>query len=256
MSRVVIIGSGIAGLFAALRLSDAGHSVIVITKQRPTDSSTNWAQGGIAAILDKTDGEGMSAHISDTIASGDGLCNEEIVRCVVEEAGDRIRDLLSIGVDFEKEGTEFHLVQEGGHSKRRILHAKDATGAEIERALTQAVASSENITLRPHTLGVDLIQTSHKEPEKGIKGIWCLSLDSGEMEAIAADAVLIATGGCGQLWERTTNPSVATGDGLAMAVRAGATSLGVKSRRGEPIIGQTPAVGSGGSGDHSLRQHL
>ena len=106
------------------------------------------------------------------------------------KAGDRIRDLLSIGVDFEKEGTEFHLVQEGGHSKRRILHAKDATGAEIERALTQAVASSENITLRPHTLGVDLIQTSHKEPEKGIKGIWCLSLDSGEMEAIAADAVL------------------------------------------------------------------
>ena len=225
MSRVVIIGSGIAGLFAALRLSDAGHSVIVITKQRPTDSSTNWAQGGIAAILDKTDGEGMSAHISDTIASGDGLCNEEIVRCVVEEAGDRIRDLLSIGVDFEKEGADFHLVKEGGHSERRILHAKDATGAEIERALTQAVASSENITLRPHTLGVDLIQTSHKEPEKGIKGIWCLSLDSGEMEAIAADAVLIATGGCGQLWERTTNPSVATGDGLAMAVRAGATSV-------------------------------
>ena len=225
MSRVVIIGSGIAGLFAALRLSDAGHSVIVITKQRPVDSSTNWAQGGIAAILDKTDGEGMDAHINDTILSGDGLCNEEIVRCVVEEAGDRIRDLLSIGVDFEKEGSDFHLVKEGGHSTRRILHAKDATGAEIERALTEAVASSKNITLRPHTLGVDLIQKVHKRPDEGIKGIWCLSLDSGEMEALAADAVLIATGGCGQLWERTTNPSVATGDGLAMAVRAGAASV-------------------------------
>ncbi len=224
MSRVIVIGSGIAGLFASLRLSEAGHEVIIITKQRPKDSSTNWAQGGIAGILDKTDGEGKKAHIRDTISCGDGLCNEDIVKCVVEDAGDRIRDLLSIGVDFEKEGEEFHLVREGGHSTRRILHAKDATGAEIERALTDAVAASETITLRPHTLGVDLIQKVHGNPEMGIKGIWCLRLDSGEMEAIAADAVLIATGGCGQLWERTTNPSVATGDGLAMAVRAGAAS--------------------------------
>ena len=224
MSRVIIIGSGIAGLFAALRLDKAGHEVIIITKQRPEDSSTNWAQGGIAGILDKTDGEGMNAHINDTLSSGDGLCNEEVVRCVVEEAGDRIRDLLSIGVDFEKEGDEFHLVKEGGHSTRRILHAKDATGAEIERALTSAVDSSDNISLRPHTLGVDLIQRTHGNPNDGIKGIWCLDLGTGNMEAISADAVLIATGGCGQLWERTTNPSVASGDGLAMAVRAGAAS--------------------------------
>ena len=224
MSRVIIIGSGIAGLFAALRLDEAGHEVIIVTKQRPEDSSTNWAQGGIAGILDKTDGDGMKSHIEDTLSCGDGLCNEEIVRCVVEEAGDRIRDLLSIGVDFEKEGDDFHFVKEGGHSARRILHAKDATGAEIERALNNAVSNSNNISLRPHTLGVDLIQRVHGEPRKGIKGIWCLSLDSGTMEAIPADAVLIATGGCGQLWERTTNPSVASGDGLAMAVRAGAAS--------------------------------
>ena len=224
MSKVVIIGSGIAGLFAALRLDKAGHQVIIITKQRPEDSSTNWAQGGIAGILDKTDGEGMEAHISDTLSCGDGLCNEKIVRCVVEEAGDRIRDLLAAGVNFEKDGTDFHYVKEGGHTARRILHAKDATGAEIERALNEAVAKSKNITMRPHTLGVDLIQKLHRSPKEGIKGIWCLCLDSGKMEAIAADAVLIATGGCGQLWERTTNPSVATGDGLAMAVRAGASS--------------------------------
>ena len=224
MSRVVIIGSGIAGLFAALKLEEAGHEVIIITKQRPEDSSTNWAQGGIAGILDKTDGKGMEAHIADTLSCGDGLCNEEIVRCVVEEAGDRIRDLLAVGVEFEKEGDEFHYVKEGGHTSRRILHAKDATGAEIERALNQAVSDSGNISMRPHTLGVDLIQRTHGNPINGIKGIWCLSLDNGEMEAIAADAILIATGGCGQLWERTTNPSVATGDGLAMAVRAGAAS--------------------------------
>ncbi len=224
MSRVVIIGSGIAGLFAALKLEEAGHDVIIITKQRPEDSSTNWAQGGIAGILDKTDGKGMEAHIADTLSSGDGLCNEEIVRCVVEEAGDRIRDLLAVGVEFEKEGEDFHYVKEGGHTSRRILHAKDATGAEIERALNQAVSDSDNIIMRPHTLGVDLIQRTHGNPVNGIKGIWCLSLDNGKMEAIAADAILIATGGCGQLWERTTNPSVATGDGLAMAVRAGASS--------------------------------
>ena len=224
MSRVVIIGSGIAGLFAALKLEEAGHEVIIITKQRPEDSSTNWAQGGIAGILDKTDGKGMEAHIADTLSCGDGLCNEEIVRCVVEEAGDRIRDLLAVGVEFEKEGDDFHYVKEGGHTSRRILHAKDATGAEIERALNQAVSDSGNISMRPHTLGVDLIQRTHGTPANGIKGIWCLSLDNGEMEAVAADAILIATGGCGQLWERTTNPSVATGDGLAMAVRAGAAS--------------------------------
>ena len=224
MSKVVIIGSGIAGLFAALRLDDAGHEVVIITKQRPEDSSTNWAQGGIAGILDKTDAKGMEEHIADTLACGDGLCDEEIVRCVVEEAGDRIRDLLLAGVKFEKDGDDFHYVKEGGHTSRRILHAKDATGAEIERALNAAVSRSENITMRPHTLGVDLIQREHGNPKSGIKGIWCLCLDSGKMEAIPSDAVLIATGGCGQLWERTTNPSVATGDGLAMALRAGASS--------------------------------
>ena len=162
MSKVVIIGSGIAGLFAALRLDDAGHEVVIITKQRPEDSSTNWAQGGIAGILDKTDAKGMEEHIADTLACGDGLCDEEIVRCVVEEAGDRIRDLLLAGVKFEKDGDDFHYVKEGGHTSRRILHAKDATGAEIERALNAAVSRSENITMRPHTLGVDLIQREHR----------------------------------------------------------------------------------------------
>ena len=224
MSKVVIIGSGIAGLFSALRLGNAGHEVLIITKQRPEDSSTNWAQGGIAGILDKTDGEAMKSHISDTLVCGDGLCDEEIVRCVVEEAGDRIRDLLSIGVRFEKDGDEFHMVKEGGHSARRILHAKDATGKEIERALTEAVENHSKISMKPHTLGVDLIQRNHGNPSDGIAGVWCLDLDSGEMISISADVVMIATGGAGRLWEKTTNPTVASGDGLAMAVRAGAAS--------------------------------
>ena len=150
MAHIAIIGSGIAGLFAALRLGDAGHTVTVITKQRPTDSSTNWAQGGIAAILDKTDGIGLEAHIKDTLQSGDGLCDVDVVKSIIGEAGERIQDLLSIGVQFETdEDGSFNLVKEGGHSTRRILHAKDATGKEIERALSESAAKHKKSRLNP-----------------------------------------------------------------------------------------------------------
>ena len=223
MAHVAIIGSGIAGLFAALRLGDAGHTVTVITKQRPTDSSTNWAQGGIAAILDKTDGIGLESHIKDTLQSGDGLCDVDVVKSIIGEAGERIQDLLSIGVRFETdEDGSFNLVKEGGHSTRRILHAKDATGKEIERALSESAANHEKITIKPNTLAIDLIQTKHGHPEQGISGVWCLNQLSQEVLTFSADVILLATGGVGQLWATTTNPSVATGDGLAMAYRAGA----------------------------------
>ena len=223
MMRIAIIGSGIAGLFAALRLGDAGHEVTVVTKQRPSDSSTNWAQGGIAAILDKTDGIGLESHIRDTLECGDGLCDETVVRGIITEASERIQDLLNIGVRFETDddGT-FNLVQEGGHSKRRILHAKDATGKEIERALTQGAAHHPKITIKPNTLAMDLIQTKHGHPDQGVAGVWCLDQVSGEILTLPADVIFLATGGVGQLWANTTNPSVATGDGLAMAYRAGA----------------------------------
>ncbi len=223
MAHIVIIGSGIAGLFAALRLADAEHKVTVVTKQRPTDSSTNWAQGGIAAILDKTDGVGLESHIKDTLESGDGLCDETIVRTIITEAAERIQDLLNIGVRFETDddGT-FNLVREGGHSERRILHAKDATGKEIERALTQGAARHQNIIIKPNTLAIDLIQRKHGNPEEGVSGVWCLDQVSQEMLTLPADIVFLATGGVGQLWANTTNPTVATGDGLAMAYRAGA----------------------------------
>ena len=223
MAHIAIIGSGIAGLFAALRLGDAGHTVTVITKQRPTDSSTNWAQGGIAAILDKTDGIGLEAHIKDTLQSGDGLCDVDVVKSIIGEAGERIQDLLSIGVQFETdEDGSFNLVKEGGHSTRRILHAKDATGKEIERALSESAAKHKKITIKPNTLAIDLIQTKHGHPEQGISGVWCLNQLSQEVLTFSADVILLATGGVGQLRATTTNPSVATGDGLAMAYRAGA----------------------------------
>lgn len=257
MAKIVIIGSGIAGLFAALRLADAEHSVTVVTKQRPIDSSTNWAQGGIAAILDKTDGIGLESHIQDTLASGDGLCDERIVRKVIEESGERIHDLLNIGVRFETdENGEFHYAKEGGHSERRILHAKDATGKEIERALNDAASSHRNITLKPNTLAMDLIQREHQNPEKGIAGVWCLDQERNSVFTEPADVLMLATGGVGQLWSQTTNPPVATGDGLAMAYRAGAavkdmafiqfhpTALAVQSDR--PFLITEAVRGEGG----------
>ena len=257
MARIVIIGSGIAGLFAALRLADADHTVTVITKQRPIDSSTNWAQGGIAAILDKTDGVGLESHIEDTLASGDGLCDEEVVRRVIEESGARIHDLLNIGVRFEtNEDGDFHFAKEGGHSQRRILHAKDATGKEIERALNDAASSHIQITLKPNTLAMDLIQREHQNPEKGIAGVWCLDQENNTVFTEPADVLMLATGGVGQLWSQTTNPPVATGDGLAMAYRAGAevkdmafiqfhpTALAVKSDR--PFLITEAMRGEGG----------
>ncbi len=256
-SQIVIIGSGIAGLFCAIRLANAGHLVKVITKQRPIDSSTNWAQGGIAAILDKTDGIGLASHIEDTLKSGDGECDVSVVNSVIGEAGDRIQDLLDIGVIFEKGADgEFHLAKEGGHSNRRILHSKDATGKEIERALSQTAEQHENIELMPNNLAIDLIQAEHGNPNAGIAGVWCLDQNTQEVMTVHADTLILATGGFGQLWHQTTNPKVATGDGLAMAYRAGArvknlayiqfhpTALATKSDR--PFLITEAMRGEGG----------
>ena len=223
MSKVIVIGSGIAGLFSAIKLAEHDHEVHILTKQQPEDSSTNWAQGGSAAILDKTNRDRIEAHIHDTITCGNGMCDENIVRLVVEEAGDRIRDLLSYGVSFQKEDDDFALAKEGGHSQSRILHAKDATGKEIETALMKAVKDHQNISISPMNLVIDLIQSDHGKIEKGVAGVWCLNLHTGKVETHVADCVIIATGGAGQLWAQTTNPKVSTGDGLAMAVRAGAS---------------------------------
>ncbi|MFZ8906019.1 MAG: L-aspartate oxidase [Poseidonia sp.] len=224
MAHIAIIGSGIAGLFAASQLADAGHDVTVVTKKRPKDSSTNWAQGGVAAILDKTNLEGMESHVQDTLRSGGGVCDEAVVRSIISEAGERIMDLIRIGVEFEKdEDGTYALIREGGHSNKRILHAKDATGKEIERALTAYARKHSKIRLKPNTLAIDLIQRQHGRPEHGVAGVWCLDQDSQAVITLEADAIVLATGGVGRLWEQTTNPDVATGDGLAMAYRTGAS---------------------------------
>jgi len=223
MAHIIIIGSGIAGLFAALKIADSGNQVTVITKQRLKDSSTNWAQGGIAGILDKTDLEGIDSHIQDTLSSGDGMCDEKVVNEVITSASECIHELLKIGVRFEKNDSgDFRLAKEGGHSSRRILHSKDATGKEIERALSDAAKNHQNIILNPNMLAIDLIQKVHGKPSEGISGVWCLNQETNRVETFSADSIILATGGVGQLWTQTTNPNVATGDGLAMAWRAGA----------------------------------
>jgi len=218
MVDIVVVGSGIAGLFVATRCARAGLSTLVVTKKNLSDSSTNWAQGGIAAAMSNTD---LEAHIRDTIEAGCGLSQPKIVEMVVKEAADRIDDLISSGVQFDSDDMGFDLAMEGGHSSRRILHAKDATGAEIERALIVEARASPNLELLESHMAVDLILKEKNAEIKEIAGIWVLA-PNGEVRTIPTQAVIIATGGAGHIYRQTTNPPVATGDGIAMAHRAGA----------------------------------
>lgn len=221
---VAVIGSGVAGLFLAHRCVQKGLNVALITKKNISTSNTNWAQGGIAGVLDPEDEDAIEAHVKDTLSAGAGLCDEKVVRSVVLEASDRIRDLIEHGVRFDKNKSgEFDKVREGGHSDQRILHSKDATGAEIERALTKSTSGEidEKFTILENWMAIDLIHREYGEPEKGVVGVWCLA-PSGVVHTLPAKAIVLATGGVGHLYRSTTNPSIATGDGVGMAHRAGA----------------------------------
>ena len=221
---IAVIGSGIAGLFLANRCAEKGLNVALITKKSISTSNTNWAQGGIAGVLDSNDENAIEAHVQDTLSSGAGLCDEKVVRSVVLEAADRIRDLENHGVRFDKnQDGEYDKAREGGHSNRRILHSKDATGAEIERALSKSASKEmdKNFKIYENWMAIDLIQREFGNPKKGVVGLWCLS-PSGIVRTLPAKAIILATGGVGFLYSSTTNPSIATGDGVAMAFRAGA----------------------------------
>jgi L-aspartate oxidase len=221
---VAVIGSGIAGLFLAVKCAKAGLKVAVITKKEISTSSTNWAQGGIAGVLDTDNKKALEMHVRDTLECGGGYCNEEVVRSVVNEAADRINDLIKHGVRFDI-GTkgEYDLNKEGGHSDYRILHSKDRTGAEIERALTKDAHSEidDNFKILENWMAVDLIQKEHGDVTKGVSGVWCLD-PKGIVHTLPATNIVLATGGSGILYKKTTNPIVATGDGVAMANRTGA----------------------------------
>jgi len=225
----LVIGSGIGGLSYALKVSEVGE-VVIVTKKQDTESNTNYAQGGIASVFSKDDS--FELHIKDTLKAGDGLCNSEVVRRVVEEGPRCVEELVNIGVNFTREKGEdkqFDLGLEGGHSKSRVVHVADFTGSEIESCLLEAVKSKKNIRILENHVAIDLITQHHlreykRKPDERIKcwGAYVLDIEQNQVLTCLAKITLLATGGAGRVYLHTTNPSIATGDGVAMAYRAGA----------------------------------
>ncbi|AIT80592.1 L-aspartate oxidase [Novosphingobium pentaromativorans] len=219
---VVVVGSGAAGLTAALALASK-LKVLVLAKGQLTGGSTAWAQGGIAAVLDA--GDTFEEHIRDTMIAGAGLNRLETVEYVVERAPSAIGRLVELGVPFNMEGDALHLTREGGHSHRRIVHVNDATGWAVQQALLKAAEDSPNITLLPGRSCIDLITGRHEMRYSGsgrIWGVYALNEQTGHVEAYTARATVLATGGAGRVYRYSTAPRGATGDGIAMAWRAGA----------------------------------
>ncbi len=222
---VLIIGSGLAGLTVALKVASE-KKVCLVSKRKINDNSSNWAQGGIAAVLNNDDS--IEAHIQDTLIAGAGLCDQEVTRQVASHARETVEWLIAQGVPFTREddGSGYHLTREGGHSHRRIIHAADATGNAVQKTLAEQVLSNPNITVMEDHIAVDLI-TSRKvgigSPEDNAEclGAYVLDNKSGKVITIGAQNTVLATGGAGKVYLYTTNPDVSTGDGVAMAWRAG-----------------------------------
>ena len=231
---LVIVGSGIAGLSFALKVAEAGYRVAIFTKKDKAESNTNYAQGGIAAVTSA--GDDLDKHVEDTLEAGDGLCDPEIVREILRDGPARIQDLAEMGVSFSNlEDGRISLGKEGGHSKRRVLHVKDVTGKAIEDALLANIAK-QGVTLFEHYFAIDLI-TAKKARKLGVEvdgagdrvlGIYFYDANRERVVTVAAPVVLLATGGAGQTYLYTTNPSIATGDGVAMASRAGLAAMNLE----------------------------
>lgn len=218
---VLVIGSGIAGLTFALKVAPYG-SVLLITKKERADTNTNYARGGIAAVLGQDDE--ASLHVRDTLVAGAGLCHRDVVELLVHEGPRRVEELMDWGADFDRgERGQLSLGREGGHSRRRIVHAGDRTGMAIEQALLEAVEQEEAITVLEDHLAVDFLLAEHPTTRfPACRGVLALDHRLGRLVPIRARATFLASGGCGQVYRHTTNPAIATGDGTAMAYRAGA----------------------------------
>ena len=221
----LIIGSGIAGLSYALKVAEKG-TVYIVTKSNEDESNTKYAQGGIAAVWH--DKDSFEKHIQDTLIAGSGLCNEETVRIVVAEGTQRVKELIELGTNFDKtQQGDYDLAKEGGHSENRILHYKDITGFEIERALIAQVNKHKNITVLDHHFAIDIITqhhlgqvvTSHSTDIKCF-GAYILNTKTQKIDTVLSKITLMATGGAGHVYATTTNPTIATGDGIAMVYRA------------------------------------
>ena len=217
----IVVGSGVAGLTAALRLRAAGRTVLLITKAKMQEGSTAWAQGGIAAAL--ADDDSPQDHFIDTVVAGAGLCAEDAVSVLVTEGPEAVRELIALGAHFDTDDTgAIALTREGGHLRSRIAHAGgDATGAEVSRALASAVRRDPGIEVVENALALDLLL----DQTGAVQGITLHVIGSGQRDGVGAalaPAVILATGGFGQVFGQTTNPYVSTGDGVALALRAGA----------------------------------
>jgi len=222
-TQVLILGGGVAGLSIALRLAGSGRKITVLAKRTLTEGSSRYAQGGIAAVTDAADS--VESHVEDTLQAGAGLCSEAAVRFVAENARSSIEWLLDQGADFTRDDNDqsLHLTQEGGHSQRRVVHASDATGAEVMRALEEKVRACSDIEILDQSIAIDLI-TSAKLDMPGsnqVLGVYALNKDSGRVDTFTASTVVLATGGASKAYLYTSNPDTSTGDGVAMAWRAG-----------------------------------
>ena len=227
---VLILGSGIAGLTAAIKIASVNPNlrVDIVTKASfARESNTQYAQGGVASVWD-FEKDNFDKHVADTLDAGDGLCDPEVVRFVVEEGPERVKEIIEWGTRFDKnDGGEMELGREGGHSENRVLHYKDVTGSEIVRALIDKVSSYENVTMRENVFAIDLITQHHlgynitrMTPNIKCFGAYTLDKKTLDVEVYLAKRTLLATGGAGQVYKATTNPVVASGDGIAMFYRA------------------------------------
>lgn len=256
---VIVVGSGVAGLTTALRVRAQGRSVLLVTKATVDEGSTRWAQGGIAAAL--ADDDSPEDHLRDTLEAGGGLCNEEAVRILVTEGPDAVRELIAWGAKFDTDPTgSISLTREGGHHRNRIAHAGgDATGAEVSRALVAAVSADPGIEIVENALVLDLL----KDDDGGAIGVTLHVIGPGRRDGVGAalaPAVVLATGGFGQVFGQTTNPYVATGDGVALALRAGAAVADVEFVQFHPTVmwlgplaqGQQPLVSEAVRGEGAV----
>ncbi|HEU5168040.1 MAG TPA: L-aspartate oxidase [Chitinophagaceae bacterium] len=225
----LVIGSGIAGLSYALKVAEQfpDRKVLVMTKAAADETNTKYAQGGIAVVND-LENDSYEKHIDDTLVAGDGLCNEKVVEIVVKEGPERVNDIIEWGARFDKEQDgDYKRGREGGHSEFRILHHKDITGWEMERALLDAVSKLKNIEVVKHCFVIDIITQHHlgflvtkATPDVECFGVYVLNLETNQIEKILSKITLMATGGNGQVYRTTTNPTIATGDGVSMVYRA------------------------------------
>ena len=225
----LVIGSGIAGLTYALKVAQhfPDKKVTIITKAAADETNTKYAQGGVAVVNDD-ENDSFEKHIEDTLIAGDGLCNKEVVEIVVKEGPARIQELIDWGTRFDKDAAgDYKLGKEGGHSEFRILHHKDITGKEIERALLDAIEAAPNIEVIKHRFVIDVITQHHlgylvtkSTPDITCYGVYVLNSETNRIDKILSKVTLLATGGNGQVYRTTTNPYIATGDGVAMVYRA------------------------------------